>query len=141
MLFLIQQAHISGTKLERPELSRLLIDSQQGDTLFVEQIDRLTRLNNTDWLKLKKQIEQHELRIVSLDIPISWQALNNQAPTQSDPITHAVLSAINTILIDLMAVMPHKDWSSRREQQKFGKPNDTYESCTALTLLDKKRTC
>lgn len=45
--------HISGTKLERPELSRLLSDSQQGDILLVEQIDRLTRLNNTDWLKLK----------------------------------------------------------------------------------------
>ncbi len=57
-IYYLQQApnyyreHISGTKLERPELSRLLSDSQQGDILLVEQIDRLTRLNNTDWLKL-----------------------------------------------------------------------------------------
>ncbi|MEQ4672498.1 recombinase family protein [Providencia manganoxydans] len=112
--------HISGTKLERPELSRLLSDSQQGDILLVEQIDRLTRLNNADWLKLKKQIEHHELRIVSLDIPTSWQALNNQDLTQNDPITQAVLSAINTMLIDLMAAMSHKDWISRRERQKQG---------------------
>ena len=33
-----------------------------------EQIDHLTRLSNSDWITLKKQIEQHELRIVSLDV-------------------------------------------------------------------------
>lgn len=112
--------HISGTKLERPELSRLLNDSQPGDFLLVEQIDRLSRLNNADWFKLKKQIEQHELRIVSLDIPTSWQALNSDNATQADPITHAVISAINTMLIDLMAAMSHKDWISRRERQQQG---------------------
>ncbi|GLY59156.1 hypothetical protein Pcaca05_00140 [Pectobacterium carotovorum subsp. carotovorum] len=41
-------------------------------------IDHLTRLSNSDWITLKKQIEQHEL----------------------------------------MAAMSHKDWLSRRQQQK-----------------------
>lgn len=112
--------NISGTKLDRPELSRLLNDSQKNDILLVEQIDRLTRLNNADWLKLKKQIEHHELRIVSLDVPTSWQALNETDSSQTDPITRAVISAINTMLIDLMAAMSHKDWISRRERQKQG---------------------
>lgn len=57
--------NISGTKLDRPELGRLLMDSHRNDILLVEQIDRLTRLSNSDWMTLKKQIEQHELRIVS----------------------------------------------------------------------------
>lgn len=57
--------NISGTKLDRPELGRLLMDSHHSDILLVEQIDRLTRLSNSDWMTLKKQIEQHELRIVS----------------------------------------------------------------------------
>ena len=61
--------NISGTKLDRPELGRLLMDSHHSDILLVEQIDRLTRLSNSDWMTLKKQIEQHELRIVSLDVP------------------------------------------------------------------------
>ncbi|MFT2799046.1 recombinase family protein, partial [Serratia sp. N21D137] len=52
--------NISGTKLDRPELGRLLIDSHRNDILLVEQIDRLTRLSNSDWMTLKKQIEQHE---------------------------------------------------------------------------------
>mgnify|MGYP002769367178 FL=1 len=78
--------NISGTKLDRPELGRLLMDSHRNDILLVEQIDRLTRLSNSDWITLKKQIEQHELRIVSLDVPTSWQALSDKDP---DP-THVI---------------------------------------------------
>jgi len=36
------------------------MDSHRNDILLVEQIDHLTRLNNSDWMTLKKQIEQHE---------------------------------------------------------------------------------
>ena len=110
--------NISGTKLDRPELGRLLMDSHHNDILLVEQIDRLTRLSNSDWMTLKKQIEQHELRIVSLDVPTSWQALSDKDPSQADPITRAVITAINNMLIDLMAAMSHKDWLSRRQRQK-----------------------
>lgn len=110
--------NISGTKLDRPELGRLLMDSHRNDILLVAQIDRLTRLSNRDWMTLKKQIEQHEQRIVSLDVPTSWQALSDKAPYQADPITRAVITAINNMLIDLMAAMSHKDWLSRRQRQK-----------------------
>ena len=84
------------------------MDSHHNDILLVEQIDRLTRLSNSDWMTLKKQIEHYELRIVSLDVPTSWQALSDKEPSQSDPITRAVISAINNMLIDLMAAMSHK---------------------------------
>lgn len=96
------------------------MDSHRNDILLVEQIDRLTRLSNSDWMTLKKQIEQHELRIVSLDAPTSWQALSDKDPSQADPITCAVITAINSMLIDLMAAMSHKDWLSRRQRQKQG---------------------
>ena len=36
----------SGAKLARPELFRLLADSQPGDALLVEQVDRLSRLTD-----------------------------------------------------------------------------------------------
>ncbi len=112
--------NISGTKLDRLELGRLLMDSHRNDILLVEQIDRLTRLRNCDWMTLKKQIEQHELLIVSLDVPTSWQALSDKDPSQADPITRAVITAINNMLIDLMTAMSHKDWLSRRQRQKQG---------------------
>ncbi len=112
--------NISGTKLDRPELGRLLMDSHYNDILLVEQIDRLTRLSNSDWMTLKKQIEQHELRIVSLDVSTSWQALSDKDPSQADPLTRAAINAISNMLIDLTAAMSHKDWLSRRQRQKQG---------------------
>ena len=35
----------SGTKLDRPVLNQLLADAENGDTLLVESVDRLSRLN------------------------------------------------------------------------------------------------
>lgn len=37
---------------------------------------------------------------------------------QVAPIAHAVITAINNMLIDLMATMPYKDWLSSRQRQK-----------------------
>lgn len=75
------------------------MDSHCNDILLVEQIDRLTRLSNSDWMMLKKQIEQYELWIVSLDVTTSWQALSDKDPWQADPITCAVIAAIYNMLI------------------------------------------
>lgn len=46
--------NISSTKPDRSELGRLLIDSHRNDILLVEQINRLTRMSNSDWTTLKK---------------------------------------------------------------------------------------
>ena len=53
-------------------------------------------------------------------MPTSWQALSDKDPSQADPITRAVITAINNMLIDLMAAVSHKDWLSRRQRQKQG---------------------
>lgn len=60
-------------------------------------------------MTLKRLIEQHELRIVSLDVPSLWQALVDKDLSQNDPAIRAVITAINNMLIDLMAAMSHKD--------------------------------
>ncbi len=49
--------NVSSTKLDHSELGHLLMDSHRNDILLVEQFDRLTRLSNSDWMTLKKQIE------------------------------------------------------------------------------------
>ena len=112
--------NISGIQLERPELNRLLNDTQENDILLVEQIDRLTRLNDQDWKQLKRMIEEKGIRIVSMDVPTSWQALDNNTLTHNDPIIKAVLDAINNMLIELMAAMARKDYETRRERQLQG---------------------
>lgn len=112
--------NVSGAQLERPELQRLLTDTQNNDILLVENIDRLTRLNESDWKSLKQSIEQKGLRIVSLDVPTSWQAIDSARMTNNDPIIKAVLDAINNMLIDQMASTPRKDYITRRDRQAQG---------------------
>ncbi|HIF6624607.1 TPA: hypothetical protein ACX37D_000922 [Serratia marcescens] len=70
--------------------------------------------------RLRLHVLIYKLRIVSLDVPTSWQALSEKDPSQADPIPRAVITAINNMLIDLMAAMSHKDGLIRRQRQKQG---------------------
>ncbi|ECN2954514.1 resolvase, partial [Salmonella enterica subsp. enterica serovar Typhimurium] len=56
----------SGTRLERPELFRLLRDCQQNDILLIEDVDRLSRLSGEDWNTLKKMIRQKDIRVMAV---------------------------------------------------------------------------
>ncbi|HBZ0629390.1 TPA: resolvase [Klebsiella pneumoniae] len=38
-----------------------------------------------------------------------WHALSDKDPSQVDPVTCAVITTINNILIDLMAAISYKD--------------------------------
>src|SRR3982074_3340763 len=69
----------SGTKLARPELFRLLADSQPGDILLVEQVDRLSRLTAADWERLKADLTVRRVRVVGRDLPTSWTTANKAA--------------------------------------------------------------
>jgi hypothetical protein len=54
----------SGAKLARPELFRLLADSKPGD-LLVEQVDRLSRLTDSDWRKLADRLPRPQVAEMS----------------------------------------------------------------------------
>lgn len=107
----------SGATLKRPELFRLLSDCQPGDVLLVEQVDRLSRLSAADWDKLKAEIQQRRVRIVSLDLPTSWEALQ---ATNRDEILGRILDAVNNMMLDMYAAISRKDYDSRRHRQKQG---------------------
>jgi len=80
----------SGAKLARPELFRLLADSQPGDILLVEQDDRLSRLTAADWERLKAELTTRRVRVVALDLPTSWTMATNA----SDEFTGRMFEAI-----------------------------------------------
>jgi len=105
----------SGATLNRPELFRLLEIAQPDDIILVEQIDRISRLNDKDWNKLKGIIKTKELRIVSLDLPTSHQLMKHR-----DEFTNRMLSAINDLMLDLLAAVARKDYQDRRRRQKEG---------------------
>ncbi len=75
-----------------PELIRLLGDAEPGDVILIEQVDRLTRLDDAGWETLRKQITDKQLAIVSLDLPTSHLALSS---TVSDDFTRSMLKAVN----------------------------------------------
>lgn len=109
--------NISGTKLNRPQLNALLDAAQPGDVLLVESVDRLSRLSQGDWSKLKAVIEAKGLRLVVADLPTSHQLIDDQG------ITGQIMKVINSMLVDLMATMARLDQEKRVERIKQGLAN------------------
>ncbi|MFS0828718.1 recombinase family protein [Pseudomonas phoenicis] len=109
--------NISGTKLERPELARLLDSATSGDVLLVESVDRLSRLSQADWQHLKGVIKSKGLRLVVADLPTSHQLIVDKG------ITGQIMDVINDMLIDLMATMARLDQEKRVERIKQGLDN------------------
>lgn len=105
----------SGASLQRPELFRLLTDCQAGDVLLVEQVDRLSRLNDADWETLKREIGTRGVRVVALDLPTSWQGI-----ATTDETTSRILAAVNSMLLDMLAAIARKDYTDRRRRQAEG---------------------
>ena len=109
--------HESGASLQRPKLLQLLNDARKGDAIIIEQIDRLSRLNEASWSKLKERLYKKELKVISLDLPTSHIAL---APEISDEFTNSMIKAINNMMMDMLAAIPRKDYEDRRRRQKQG---------------------
>ncbi|EBW7114458.1 serine recombinase [Salmonella enterica subsp. enterica serovar Telelkebir] len=107
----------SGASLQRPELMRLLNDAEPGDLILVEQVDRLSRLDDAGWQRLKRIIEEKRLAVISLDLPTSHVALTRQG---ADEFTRSMLSAINSMMLDMLAAIARKDYSDRRRRQQEG---------------------
>jgi DNA invertase Pin-like site-specific DNA recombinase len=106
----------SGASMRRPELFKLLEDSEPGDVLLLEQVDRLSRLTADDWERLKAEIRTKGVRIVALDLPTSWPLLG--AP--QDDFTARMIGAINDMLLDMLAAIARKDYEDRRRRQSQG---------------------
>lgn len=107
----------SGTKADRPELLRLLKDSQQGDIILIEAVDRLSRLKGDDWQSLRATINAKGLRVVSVDLPTSHAAMRLET---ADEFTARMLDAVNNMMLDMLAAIARKDYEQRRERQKQG---------------------
>lgn len=106
----------SGATLERPELMRLLSDARDGDVLLVEQVDRLARLNNEDWERLKILLSKKRIQVVSPELPISWESLKGG----DNGFSGAMLGAINKMMLDMLAAIARKDYEDRRRRQMEG---------------------
>lgn len=107
----------SGASLQRPELLRLLDDAAKGDAIIIEQIDRLSRLDEQSWFTLKQMLQEKELKVISLDLPTSHIALS---PQITDEFTGLMIKAINSMMMDMLAAIARKDYQDRRRRQAEG---------------------
>jgi DNA invertase Pin-like site-specific DNA recombinase len=113
----IYSENISGTKLNRPELLRLLNTAEKGEVLLVESVDRLSRLSQADWETLKATIKAKGLRLVIADLPTSHMMVQDKG------ITGQIMEVINNMLIELMATMARLDQDKRVERIREGLKN------------------
>lgn len=65
----------------------MLSDMKPRDVILIEQVDRLSRLNDADWEILRKEITDKRLSVVSLALPTSHMALTNAV---SDDFTRSI---------------------------------------------------
>jgi DNA invertase Pin-like site-specific DNA recombinase len=106
----------SGAKLARPELFRMLNDAEDGDLIMVEAVDRLSRLTSADWENLKVLLARKHIRVVALDLPTSWM----MARQNVDEFTERMFSAVNAMMLDMLAAVARKDYEDRRRRQAQG---------------------
>lgn len=105
----------SGAKLARPELFRLIADSNPGDVLLIEQVDRLSRLTSADWQQLRSDLNNRQIRVVALDLPTSWMLAS-----PGDEFTARMFQAVNAMMLDVLAAVARKDYEDRRRRQAQG---------------------
>lgn len=104
----------SGASLQRPKLFELIADATAGDILLIEHVDRLSRLNESDWAKLKQSLNEKRIKVVALDLPTSWMM------TATDETTARMFDAINNMMLDMLAAIARKDYMTRRERAAQG---------------------
>jgi DNA invertase Pin-like site-specific DNA recombinase len=122
----------SGTKLDRPVLNKLLADAENGDTLLVESVDRLSRLKQDEFEVLKGRIKDKGLKLVVADLPTTHVLLNTD-----DTITISILNLVNNLLIDLLATMARLDNEKRIERIKQGLERSGYKPTGKKADTDK----
>ncbi|MEP1573632.1 recombinase family protein [Roseibium album] len=137
----------SGASLKRPELFRLLEDSQPGDILLTEQVDRLSRLNAEDWERLKEEIHKRRIKVVALDLPTSWMMVKSE-----DNFSARMFEAINSMMLDMLSAIARKDYEDRKRRQaqgiekakregKYrGRPEDTERNEAIMDMLRSGQT-
>ena len=104
----------SGAKLA-PELFACLPTPRLAMSC-VKQVDRLSRLTDGDWQKLKAELAAKRIRVVALDLPTSWVMTTGNG----DEFTARMFDAINGMLLDMLAAVARKDYEDRRRRQAEG---------------------
>ena len=129
----IFQEKITGTKLERPELNRMLDQLREGDTIIICDLTRLGR-STKDLFKLVEIIEEKGANIKSLKE--SWM----DTTTAQGKLMFTIFSGISQFERDMISIRTKESLAvSRARGRVGGRPKK--EKCkidTAIKMYDSK---
>lgn len=129
----IYQEKITGTKRERPQLDRLLSDIQNGDTVVVADITRISR-STKDLLSIIDEIKSKGASIKSIkDV---WLDTTSENPYSAFLLT--VMSGLSQLERDLISSRTKEGLASARARGRLGgRPKTSKENIDrAIALYD-----
>ncbi|MFZ1087477.1 MAG: recombinase family protein [Terracidiphilus sp.] len=105
----------SGARADRPELLRMISDSQLGEVVLAERIDRLSRLPLVEAEELVASIRSMGARLA-----IPGLVDLSELAAGSDGIAKIVLESVQELLLKLALQMAREDYETRRVRQHQG---------------------
>ena len=102
----------SGTKLDRPELNRLINSTIPGDVLLVEHTDRLTRLDKKDWGTLSALLRSKGIFVVYVSLPTTHGYLSIESRKASDQFS--IMETFSKFLEEIMAQFAYAENAQRK---------------------------
>ena len=101
---------LSASQAERTKLSRPTASSPTASLVICFSSSGSTGCQGGDWLRLRRDVEAKQVRVVALNLPTSWMLA---AP--ADEIAARMFGAINAMLFDVLAAVARKDHDDSRK--------------------------
>lgn len=134
---MIYQEKITGTKMQRPELTRLLNDLQQGDVLIIPDLTRISR-STKDLLMIVEKVRGKGACIKSLKD--TWLDTTSDNPYNQFLLT--VMSGISQLERDLVVQRTKEGLASAKARGRSGGrppcPNSKKETVRILAQSGMK---
>ena len=130
---IIYKEKMSGTKKNRPELTKLLDRITEGDTVVVESLSRLGR-STKDLIELTETFQSKGVNLVSLK-----ESINTNSPTGK--LLFTLMSAIAQFERDVIADRTREGLKAARARGRMGgRPRaDTEQVKKAVKLYKTKQ--
>lgn len=107
---------ISGKTFDRPRYTVLKEDVlREGDTLIIYELDRLARNKKAICDELR-YYEEHNIRVMILDIPTTTIEL----PKKADSMNKLITETINKVIIEIYAMQAETEMQRKEKRQREG---------------------
>ena len=130
----IYMEKVTGTKLERPELNRMIKELQEGDTVLVADLTRVSR-STKDLLMIIDKIKEKKANIKS--IKDTWLDTTSDNPYNSFLLT--VMSGLSQLERDLISQRTREGLESAKARgRNGGRPSVRTDKSKLVEILYKQ---